>query len=122
MKHLVFRLALVLALFLPAVLTRAEDLNAVRARLSQRIPAIDEMKTRGVVGENNRGLLEARGSGADESIIAAENKDRQTVYAALAQQTNTTPEQVGRARARQIAQGSSTGVWLQDPRGEWKQK
>ena len=105
-----------------AVFVSAEDLNAVRGRMAQRLPQIDEMKARGVVGENNRGLLEARGSGADSGVISAENKDRETVYAALAEQTKTSTEQVARARARQIAQGSRSGVWVQDISGEWTKK
>jgi uncharacterized protein len=122
MKTFLTRLLLVLALFAPTYLVRAEDLGAVRARMSQRLSQIDEMKARGVVGENNRGFLEAREGGGDAGVIAAENKDRETVYAALAAQTNTSPEQVAKARARQIAQGSRPGVWVQDSSGDWKKK
>ena len=100
----------------------AEDLSAVRARMSQRLPQIDEMKARGAVGENNRGLLEERGGGADAAIISSENRDREVVYAALAEQTKTTADQVARARARQIAQGSRPGVWIQGANGEWAKK
>jgi len=122
MKTFLSRLLLIAALLLPAYSAHAEDLGAVRARMSQRLSQIDEMKSRGAVGENNRGFLEARGAGADEGVIASENKDRETVYAALAAQTNTSPELVAKARARQIAQGSRPGVWLQDAGGEWKKK
>jgi uncharacterized protein len=122
MKRLLLGIVFVFALLMPALVVHADDLGAVRARMSQRLPAIDDMKARGVVGENNRGFLEARGAGADDGVISAENRDRETVYAALAQQTNTSPEQVGKARARQIAQGSKLGVWIQDSSGEWKKK
>lgn len=122
MKKFLSRFLLLAALLLPVYLAQAEDLGAVRSRMSQRLSQIDDMKSRGLVGENNRGFLEARGGGADEAVIAAENKDRETVYAALAKQTNTSPEQVAKARARQIAQGSRPGVWIQDADGEWKRK
>jgi uncharacterized protein len=122
MKRFFFRLLLIVSLLAPAYLAKAEDLGAVRARMAQRLSEIDDMKARGVVGENNRGLLEARGDGADQGVISSENKDRETVYAAIAAQTNTSPEQVARARARQIAQGTRPGVWIQDSSGEWKKK
>ena len=102
----------------------AADLGPVKQRMAQRLSAIDALKDRGGVGENNRGLLEARGalSGDENRMMAAENSDRSTVYAALAQQTGSSADQVGRARAKQIAQNSKAGVWLQDDGGRWYQK
>lgn len=121
MKTFVFRsVFFVLVLSFGAFLC-AEDLGAVRGRMDQRIAQVDALKTQGSVGENNRGFLEVRGGGGDASaVVAAENKDRQVVYAALAQKTGSSPDQVGRARARQIAQYSSPGVWVQDEAGNWK--
>jgi len=103
---------------------RAADLGAVKQRMSQRLPAIDALRDRGAVGENNRGFLDARGalSALDNKTMSDENADRSAVYAALAQQTGTSADQVGRARAKQIAQGSKPGVWLQRENGEWYKK
>lgn len=127
MKTIWIRSLLVLAAFVfCAVAPRvgAEDLGAVKQRMAHRLAAVDGLKDRGVAGENNRGFLEARAalSGAENEIVAAENADRSTVYAALARQTGSTPDQVGRARARQIAQTSKPGVWLQDEGGRWYKK
>jgi uncharacterized protein YdbL (DUF1318 family) len=124
MNKFLLRLLLVVALIVPVVSARAEDIKAVRQRMSQRLPKIDEMKEQGVVGENNQGLLEARpGNGTpDTAAISAENADRQTVYAALAAKTSTSAEQVARARARHIATSSRPGVWIQDESGAWKKK
>ncbi|HYD84252.1 MAG TPA: YdbL family protein, partial [Opitutus sp.] len=84
---------------------------------------IDQLKSSGAVGENNRGFLEVRGGGGDaSSVVRAENADRETVYAAIAKQTGSSAEQVGRARARQIAAGSAPGVWLQREDGNWYKK
>jgi uncharacterized protein len=107
-----------------AATVRAEDLGAVKQRMAQRLAAIDGLKDRGAVGENNRGFLEARGAlgGGDGGVIAAENADRSTVYAALAAQTGSSADQVGRARAKQIAQGSKPGVWVQDEGGAWRRR
>src|SRR6266498_4790074 len=120
-----FRFLLVIAcVTLGAVSARAEDLNAVKARMTQRLGALSVMKDRGVAGENNRGFLEARGgaAGPDQQLISEENSDRRTVYAALAQQTGATPDTVGHQRAQQIASIAKRGHWIQDPSGEWRQK
>ncbi len=102
----------------------AESLGIVKQRMVQRVPAIDALKDRGAVGENNRGLLEARGplAAGEQETVAAENSDRQTVYAALAQQTGSSAEAVGRNRAGKIAAASTPGVWLQDAGGQWYRK
>ncbi|HTQ30964.1 MAG TPA: YdbL family protein [Opitutaceae bacterium] len=102
-------------------LARAEG---ARERMEQRLPALDAMKTRGVVGENNQGFLEVRDGGGEAAakLVAAENQDRTLVYANIAKKYNTTPDEVGRRRARKIAENSSPGVWLQAPDGTWYQK
>ena len=121
----VFRIFLLLgALALGSVAVRAEDLGAVKARISQRLDTVNSLKDRGVAGETNRGFLEDRGgsAGADQQVISEENADRRTVYAALAAQTGASADTVGRQRAQQIASIAKRGHWIQDPNGEWRQK
>ena len=102
---------------------RAEDLGAVKARMEQRLAQVKTLKSQGAVGENNRGFLDVRGSGGDAgAVVAAENSDREVVYASLAKQTGTSAEQVGKARARKLAQGANPGEWIQDESGQWKKK
>jgi hypothetical protein len=124
MKTFFFRLLLIAGLFsATAVVTRAEDLGAVKARMAQRLSKLDQFKGQGAIGENNRGLVELRdASPAAGDVVAGENRDREIVYAAIAQQTGTAAETVGRARAKQIAAGSAAGVWLQRDNGEWFKK
>jgi uncharacterized protein len=122
-KILIPSFLLLAALVLTVPMSRADDLNTLRARMEQRIGQIDALKSSGAVGENNRGLLEVRDGGGDATaVVAAENGDREMVYAELARKTGSTAEQVGRARARQIANNSATGVWLQDEGGRWYKK
>lgn len=85
---------------------------------------IDALRMRQVVGENNRGFLEARAQlqSAEEKAVSEENSDRAKVYGALAAQTGSSVESVGRARATQIAARASRGVWIQDSAGGWRQK
>jgi uncharacterized protein YdbL (DUF1318 family) len=126
MKNLFSRLLLLSVALLFGVATvtaHAQDLGAVKARMAQRLAKLDEFKAKGVLGENNRGFVELRGGDtAAGDVMAEENKDRGEVYAALAKQTGSSAEQVGKARARQIAAGSAAGVWIQHEDGSWHRK
>jgi uncharacterized protein YdbL (DUF1318 family) len=118
-------LALTVALLLgtAATVAHAQDLATIRARMEKRLPQVDALKSQGALGENNRGLLDvlAPAENAD-TIASAENADRSSVYAALAKQTGSSAETVGKTRARQIAANSAAGVWLQRDSGEWYKK
>lgn len=117
-------LSLALAGFALALPLQAQNLKDERQRMEKRLPSIDALKDRGAVGENNRGFLEARTNLAADAaqLVTGENSDRAAVYGALAQKTGSTSEQVGRARARQIAQNSKPGVWVQREDGQWQKK
>ena len=123
MKTNFSRLALLLfVLILAPVMTRAEDLGAVRSRMEQRLSRIAALRAGGGSGENNQGFLEVRTAGEATAVAADENKDRAAVYAELAKRTGASADSVGRARAKQIAANSAAGVWLQRESGEWYQK
>jgi uncharacterized protein YdbL (DUF1318 family) len=102
----------------------AQDLDAVKARMERRLDAVNTLKDRGAVGENNRGFLDLRGntSGLEQQMVSDENADRRTVYAALAERTGATADAVGRQRALQLATLAKRGHWVQSPNGEWRQK
>jgi len=118
-----FLLVAALGLGAAVVPARAQDLAAVKARMTQRLSQVDDLKAKGAIGENNRGFLEERGGGGNAAgVVSAENADRGAVYAALAKQTGGSADQVGRARAKQIAAGSAAGVWVQKEDGSWYKK
>ena len=95
----------------------------IKARMKSRLPVIKELKSQGVVGEGNAGFLQFLGDkNVSADVVAAENKDRQTVYKAIAKQQGTTAELVGKRRALQIAQRAAPGEWVQDAGGNWIQK
>ena len=95
----------------------------IKARMAERLPAIMELKEKGILGENNLGFLAFRSSQQDKAdVVAAENKDRKMVYNAIAKKTGTSAEIVGQRRARQIAQIAGSGEWIQDEGGQWRQK
>jgi len=101
----------------------AENATAIRARMEQRLAALDKLKAEEVIGENSRGFVELRGDAAKAgSLVTEENRDREAVYAIIAKETGSSPESVGRARAKQISANSRSGVWVQDESGKWLKK
>lgn len=102
---------------------QGQDMGALRDRMTERLDTLDSLKSSGVIGENNQGFVEVReNTGNATAVVAAENSDREMVYAAIAEQYRTTAAQVGQSRARQIASNSAPGVWLQNASGAWYQK
>jgi len=95
----------------------------IKQRMIERLPVITALKAKGLLGEDNRGYLQFIGQKKEnEDVVAAENKDRQMVYEAIAKQQGTTVELVGQHRAIQIAAKALPGEWLQDANGKWYQK
>ena len=122
MKTRFLTLLVVLCTFsLPAI---AEGIADVRHRIEQRLSQIDSLKAQEAVGETNRGFLEVRKADSPNAAatVASENKDREAVYAYIAKETGANPDSVGRARAKQIAGNSKSGVWVQDEGGQWVKK
>lgn len=111
---------LIVPMIIASVTAHADD---IKARMKKRLPVIIELKSKGIVGENNKGYLEFVGDKkVNADVVAAENKDRQTVYEAIAKQQATTAELVGKRRALQIAKRATPGEWVQDAAGNWIQK
>lgn len=95
----------------------------IKARMKARLPAIVQLKAAGIVGETNQGLLAFVGVEKQQpDLVAAENEDRKTVYAAIAKQQGTTADVVAKRRALQNAERARPGEWLQDAAGKWYQK
>ena len=115
--------AALFALSATAVPVHAQSAGEIRSKMAQRLPQLDDLKTKGAIGENNRGFVEVRAAqGNAAQVVAEENRDREAVYALIAKDTGATADAVGRARAKQIATQSKSGVWLQRESGEWYQK
>ncbi|MDN3510523.1 MAG: YdbL family protein [Candidatus Jettenia sp.] len=110
----------IFATFIFTSKTYAED---IKARMQSRLPLIKELKTKGIVGENNKGYLEFVGNvRKEENVVNDENSDRREIYAAIAAQQGADVEVVGKRRAEQIAGKASSGEWLQDANGKWYKK
>jgi uncharacterized protein YdbL (DUF1318 family) len=111
---------LIIGFFVLGATAFADD---IKARMKNRLPVIKKLKTEGIVGEDKKGYLQfVGGNKAKADVVAAENKDRKTVYTAIAKQQGTTAELVGKRRALQIAKKAAPGEWVQDAGGNWIQK
>lgn len=95
----------------------------LKERMKDRLPLIVELKKKGIVGENNLGLLQFVGETKEqENVVKEENNDRVKVYEAIAKQQGAVADTVGKRRAIQIAEKAGAGEWLQDEKGAWYQK
>jgi uncharacterized protein YdbL (DUF1318 family) len=114
-------------LFLLAVLPLAAqtpEIDAVRGRMNERLPAVVALLRTGGAGEGNAGLLVARAqlSAEHSRVLAAENTDRTELYRLIGAREGLDPAAVARAQARRIAGIVAAGTWIQDEEGEWKRK
>jgi hypothetical protein len=111
---------LIVALFPFAATTHAQS---IKQRMAARLPTIDAMKNSGIVGENNRGFLQYLTSKRPhQNIVAAENHDRQTVYAEIGKKEGAPAALVGQRRARMLLERGPHGQWFQKPNGKWFKK
>ena len=117
-------LLLVAAFALLSLSAFGQSAAELRDHMAARLSAIDDLKAKGAIGENNRGMVEVRDASAANasSVVSDENRDREAVYAIIAKETGASTDSVARARAKQIAANSRSGVWVQDESGQWKKK
>lgn len=97
--------------------------GGIRERMKQRLPVIADLKTKGIIGETNRGYLAyVAGQKVNEALIAAENKDRKTVYSYLAKQQKTTLQKFEQIQAKRKAKLALSGEYIQTQDGKWIRK
>jgi hypothetical protein len=97
--------------------------DAIKDRMLQRLPAIADLKTKGIIGEGNRGYLGyVTGNRVMEDVIAAENADRKTVYEIFAKQQNTSLDVVETVQGTRKAEKANPGEFYQNREGQWIKK
>jgi uncharacterized protein YdbL (DUF1318 family) len=113
----------------PELRTRTPEVMAAINSRRARYPALAQAMTRGCVGENNRGLVEARpGTDCPPDVVAlvtAENDDRARIYRTLVEQNNMPPGDIVRVQAafaRVNRDAVAAGTWIQDDAGNWTRK
>ena len=98
-----------------------------------RLGEVNRFKGQGVIGENNKGLLEARNleSITDlraraevQKVVRDENADREQLYKEIAAVKNIDLSQLDKIRAtyaETLRANARPGDWIQLPDGAWKQ-
>ena len=120
-NHILFISSIFMALFLLNGLDATAA--SLKDRMLSRVPAINELKNSGLVGENNQGFLAFRSKNQPQKqLVGAENKDRKIVYGKIAQQQGIGTALVGQRRAQQLAAKGTPGHWFQKPDGSWLKK
>ncbi len=128
MKTIHWTLSLIVAFaalaLLPQSASAQSDENGIKQRIIQRIGSVDELKIKGLVGENNKGLLDQRAmlAPAQTKVMNDENADRKALYSILAKRLGLSVSVVGQGRADSIRKKSAPKVWIQEPSGKWTQK
>lgn len=108
-----------------AIQANAADAATIKKNMAARLPQIDALKAKGLIGENNNGYLGVVGaalSDADAKIVNTENDERKIVYTAISKQQKTTLELVGQRRALQNIANAKTGTFVMTEPGKWSKK
>ena len=91
----------------------------------ERYQRLEDLKGQGLVGEDNRGYVQAFGN--DPAVIAvvdAENQDRRIIYQTIAQQNHLTGalQTIEQVFAQEQRDRARSGVKVQEPDGSWTTK
>jgi uncharacterized protein len=124
MKHRKISISFFILIFSLFALTLTPALaDSIKDRMKSRIPAINALKSKGVIGENNKGYLQYLGKQRpDKNTVNGENTDRKKVYSVIAKKQGVSADLVGQRRAKKIAQLAKPGHKYQTADGKWHQK
>ncbi len=101
----------------------ADNINLIKQRMRQRLPVIVKMKHQGIIGEDSYGFLEfVTNKKINQNIVAAENKDRKTIYSLIAKQQGVSITKVETLRGLQIVRKANKGEYLKEKNGTWYRK
>lgn len=116
-------IVIVLVLLGALVVIGIATAGGIKERMKQRLPVIVDLKSKGIVGENNQGYLAfVTGQKSQEALVASENKDRKAIYTHIAQQQNTSLDLVEKRRASTLSQRAAPGEFIQNANGAWIKK
>ncbi len=118
----------------PAPDVTSPAIRTIIASRAARVGDIDRYKASGVLGENNRALLEVRNLEAlpdlkaraeVQKLVRQENADRESLFKEMAAAKGVDLSQIDRIRetyAGTLRDNARKGDWIQGPDGAWKQK
>lgn len=100
-------------------------IKAIHARQALRLEKINAHKSKGEIGENNKGLLEVKTDmpllqKKIQPLVDDENKDRKELYSLAAEKNNTTVDVFTKSFKESFVKTSPPGTPIQDGSGNWK--
>ncbi|MCK5312233.1 MAG: YdbL family protein [Desulfobacteraceae bacterium] len=118
-KKIIVSIILIICFLFPSAIFA----QGVKERMKERRPAINKLKTEGIIGETFQGYLVFLSENSqNQEIIDNENMDRKKIYSYIAKKEGATLELVGQRRAKKIAEMAKPGQFLQNEDGSWYQK
>lgn len=108
-------------------------IRGIKESMKNRFPQLKPFYDRGAIGENNKGLLEARDTAGlnlmersqVKRLIDQENQDRTALYGEIASANKLGSESVSQIKkifANSWRDKSQSGWWVQDDNGAWLKK
>ncbi len=108
-------------------------IRGIRESMKSRFPQLKPFYDRGAIGENNKGLVEARDTAGlnlmersqVNKLVDQENRDRTALYSEIASANKMGAESVPQIKtifANTWREKSQPGWWIQDDNGAWKKK
>jgi uncharacterized protein YdbL (DUF1318 family) len=108
-------------------------IRGIKESMKNRFPLLKPFYDKGALGENNKGLVEAKDMavlnlqerGQINKLIDQENKDRGALYREIATANKLGPEavpQIEKIFANSWRDKSQPGWWVQDDNGSWGKK
>lgn len=102
------------------------DVEQAALRRKDRKAELYSHESKGTIGENRMGLAEARGSGAPQELIGAENADRMIIYKSVSQKNGAAIEEVQKLYAQRLQEDAPAGTPIETANSsggyEWKNK
>ncbi len=104
----------------------SSDVENAAMRRKARYEDLMSAESRGLVGEDNSGLVELRGAGTGDaylkSLASDENSDRMVIYRSLAEKNGAKLSEVQELYAKKLQPKAPAGAPVQSASGEWTTK
>lgn len=90
----------------------------------ERLAQLRSFQGKGVLGEDNTGLVEVRDSSdpAASRLAEQENSDRMVIYSSIASKNKTSVEDIQVIYAKRLQNDAPAGTPVQNQEGQWKAK
>lgn len=109
--------------------TDTEEIRRLTASQAARLPVLTQWMSRGCIGENRGGLVEARpGTGCTDEVgrlVGDENRDRDAIVETFMRQNSIPAGDATRVResfAKAYRERAPGGTWIQRADGQWARK